>query len=825
MPADIVIRIGAAEDRSVDAVFADINKRAQRAFGAVRSESKRAAKEHQQNSGQILFTEKEQARFAIAETRRAAAARIAIERDRFRENSRLNRQLLAEASKTERAMAVQAAKASRERAAAKISEINQVERAEAQHQQRLIRMQISAAKEQNRATRNAAREQARADYRASREIDRFATRTSHRATRFFFPAPEGALGYSKRVAGDLMRGAGVDFSLSGGVQRARERESAAVALSNQGWNPDTTKFQDRISAKELQGIAKSQAARLGVSATDVLAGMTKFTDVTGDLETAKQVIGDIGLLARATGTDLESAAGAAADMAAQLPEDMKGAERQQAMQALLSTAAMQGKRGAVEVKDLARYAPRIVAQASYFAGDPKQNMIQLLATAQIARRFGGADKPATAATAVSAMVNTLQTPARVAHFREQFKRAHAAGLIQNEDIYDKSGQLRAIPDIIKDSIAAASMSKDQVISFKKMWGNVLGAKGPTGLRSIYNKAEAADKGSGLAAIDKEFAKFTGALDVEAQGKMLGEVLETTGAKAELFQAKFDQVTENLAGKLLPTLEQLQPTVLALADAFSKAIAWAAGNPWEAVMVLLGASVARAATESLGRLMLERVIAGGAGMMGGKAAGGVAGAIPGVVPAAGAGTLGGVGAGVAGVAGMALAGAAAFTITTAVLDIANASVNTEEKTRQESSNNVFQEFAKEYSGATTEEGRAAAFKRAETNLQHAEDSRGFLGRMFGDDSIMPTTIAAMKDFAAKSDANKQRKADVLEYQNVTGQSANPSELALIISRELTGVLARGIPVKLTNPGDIKFDMPGADGGAMTPSTGLPVVSQH
>src|SRR5512145_2872599 len=98
-PGDIIVRIGAVSDRSVDTVFASIKEKSDRAFASVRRDSKQTAKEHQQNSNQIEFTEKEQARFVIAETRRAAAARIAIERDRFRENSRLARQLLAEEAK------------------------------------------------------------------------------------------------------------------------------------------------------------------------------------------------------------------------------------------------------------------------------------------------------------------------------------------------------------------------------------------------------------------------------------------------------------------------------------------------------------------------------------------------------------------------------------------------------------------------------------------------------------------------------------------------------------------------------------------------------
>lgn len=784
MANDIVVRVGAVLDRSYDAVMAEIASKTARAqrTGASRS-----------GSGTGMYGPGQ------AEFIKATAYRDKLQRDSERrqvsEHEKAERQRTAATLREVRNRASAEMALQRQRSSALNSQYRAEERAAASHENNLARNRVMTAR------------------RSDREIDRFATRTSHRATRFFFPPPEGAIGFAKRTALDIARGAGVDFSLSAGIGKGREREAAAVQLSNQGWNPDSQAFGDRISAAELRKTAKLQAARLGLSGEEeVMTAMTKFTDVTGDLETAKTIIGDIGLLARASGTDLAAAASAAADISAQLPDEMKGVERQKTMGMLMNVAAMQGKRGAVEIKDLARYVPRIAAQAGAFGASPQNTMVQLLAATQIARRYGGAGNAAQAATATAAMVNTLKTPARVAEFRKAFKRAGLQG--EHSDVYDaKTGQLRDIQSIIKDSITAAGASKDPQIAFKKMWGNVMGAKGPEGMRNIYQKAGGGK--AGLDAIDAEFKKFTAALDPAAQQKMLEAATSTTEATANRFQQKLDEVTEKMGASLLPALERLAPTVLSLAEKFSGLLQWVANNPFQAVVVAMTAAVGRAGIESGIRMILDRAAVSllGGGTTG---AGGIGGAGVGAA-FAGKGAVGGAVTGLSIVAAMAAVGVAAYTTTDALLKLADASNQKSQQERAKSSNELQLEGANAIENAQTPLEQQMALSEAKRKITEAD------AKATGGGGLSAEAKKAIESLEARSTAKidrgtqQQRNAQQLAgagvgFSATQGQGITSESIAHALVQVLTGA---PIMVKVNNFSDMPT-MTSVNGGATSGS---------
>lgn len=788
MANDIVVRVGAVLDRSFDVVMGEVEKKTERAQRASTRSGGGGA-----GGGDVYGPGRREFAKAIAYNERLQAA---SERKQIAEHERAERQRTVSTVREASRRAAAEAALQRQRSAALMSQYRSEERAAEISERKMARTRMMESS------------------RANREIDRFATRTSHRATRFFFPPPEGALGTMKRIGLDVARGAGVDFSLSGGIAKARERQSAAVALSNQGWNPDAQSFESRISAAELRKVAKEQAARLGLKGEEeVMGAMTKFTDVTGDLETAKAVIGDIGLMARASGTDLEAAASAAADISAQLPDELKGVERQKTMSMLMNVAAMQGKRGAVEVKDLARYVPRIAAQAGAFGAPADQTIVQLLAATQIARRYGGAGNAAQAATATAAMVNTLKTPARVGAFRSAFKKAGMTG--EHADIYDaKTGQLRAIPDIIKDSIVAASVSKDPQIAFKKMWGNVMGAKGPEGFRNVFMKAGGGK--AGLEAIDAEFKKFTAALDPEAQKKMLAEVANTTEATANRFQQKLDETTEKLGNNLMPALEKLAPVVLQIAEKFSSLVTWAAGNPFQAVVLAMTASVARAGIESGIRAILDRaavsMLGGGAGGVGGAGGAGPAGAF------AGKGLLGGTATALALVA----VGVAAYETTTALLKLADASRRADEQARVKTMNELELEGAKKINEAENPLARQTAFSEAQQKIIEA-DNKLTGNTLPGAGNVSPEAKRAIAKLKEEYESRnlrgteQQRNAQELAGAGVgfsagKGQGISSDSIAHAMVQVLTGA---PINVRINNFDDMPT-MTSASGGDSTGS---------
>lgn len=768
MANDIVVRVGAVLDRSYDAVMAEIA-----------SKSERARRNNSRQSGADMYGPG-RAEFAKALAYRDKLQQ-ASERRQLTEHERAERQKTAATLREVRTRASAEMALQRQRNSALQSQYRAEERAATTHENNLARNRAMVAR------------------RSDREIDRFASRTSHRATRFFFPPPEGALGFAKRTALDIARGAGVDFSLSAGIGKAREREAAAVQLSNQGWNPDAQAFGDRISAAELRKTAKLQAARLGLSGEDeVMTAMTKFTDVTGDLSTAKTIIGDIGLLARASGTRLDEAASAAADMSAQLPDSMDLESRRAAMQRLLGVAAMQGKRGAVEMKDLARYMPKIVSSAGAFGGRPEDNMVKLMAISQVARRYGGAPNAAVASTSVAAMVNTLKTPARVAQFKQH-----------GVNVYDEQGKLRDIQAIIKESIVSAK----NPVEFKKMWANVQGARAVEGFKTIYQKAGGGK--SGLEAIDAEFKKFTAALDPAAQQKMLEASTSTTEAASNRFQQKLDEVTEKMGASLLPALERLAPTVLSLAEKFSGLLQWVADNPFKAVVVAMTAAVGRAGIESGIRMMIDRaatsLLGGGATGAGGVGGAGVGAAF------AGKGAVGVAVTGLTMVAAVAAVGVAAYTTTEALLKLADASNQKSQQERAKSSNDLQREGATAIESAQDPLSQQMALSEAKRKITEAD------AKITGGGGLSSEAKKAIQSLEERSTAKtdrgiqQQRNAQQLASAGVgfsatQGQGISSESIAHALVQVLTGA---PIMVKVNNFSDMP-SMTSVNGGATSGS---------
>lgn len=783
MPADIIVRIGAAQDRSIDSVFTDIEKRSKRAFETTRRESGKATSDQQKQNSQLMLSAKQ-----------VASMQLKIERDMYREKSRLNRAIAVEQLRTERATALAQARLNRERTRDRLATISQEEKAERESQARMVKAQQAVQREMNRVQRQAARERYREEYKQAREIDRFATRTSHRATRFFFPRPEGALGYSKRVAGDLMRGAGIDMSLSGGVARARERETAGMGLAQ----------QERIATGKSQGGAFWAGKSLEVGAalkTDpeqVTEMMRAFTGKTGDFEAAAKHAQDLAAMTLASGANMGEMGSAAGFVYNQLKGMPDAAERTlDVMRGIVGQTAV----GAVEMEEYASQMGRIAANAKMFQGDVSKNILELSALTQLSIAEGGATSGADAARSIAAFANTTSKGQRINAFKK-----HGVNLFNEEGT-----QKRPILDIIKDSLIA---SKGNIPAMTQMWADTLGQKPIRGLTNAFNEAGGGEKGW-QAALEKIKPFMSAQLTKETEKANLEDYNKTTAARAAEFQNKLDVITTSMANRLLPALEQLAPKALELANTFSDAVAWAAGNPWQAVMVLLGASVARAATESFGRLILERGIHGllGGAVGGGGGATGVGSGVAGLLSSGGASVGGALSGGMGVVAnsmGALALGAATFMITTAVLNSASTVVNEAKERQAKSGNGIFFDFQEEYGNAKTDEERAAAVKRAKTNLEQDEGSRGFVYRLFGNSDIYRNTLAAIDSSARDMDARRQFASDKATLDNArgsqvdaNGKQVSVTDITAVVARELTGQLSKTLQVRVTNTEDFKL----------------------
>ena len=250
MAAKIKIVVGAALDRSVDAVFASVEKRAQRTQKAVERAFVGGSGGYRSAPTRMPGLEKAS----------ASAARRVVD-----DQAKAWRQIgkLAEAELTKAAKA--------------------------------------GAREQMKASRDQAR-----------QLDRFATRTSHRATRFALPtAPLGSM--AKRVGSDLMRGIGVDFSLGSALQRSVGLQRSAIALSNQGFQAGSATNGKRVGAAPLIGEARAAGEKFGTDPAEMLDALGRFTSLTGDLATGRSILTDMASLATATGASVGDMADAYAN--------------------------------------------------------------------------------------------------------------------------------------------------------------------------------------------------------------------------------------------------------------------------------------------------------------------------------------------------------------------------------------------------------------------------------------------------------------------------------------------------------------------------------
>lgn len=489
-------------------------------------------------------------------------------------------------------------------------------------------------REAAKQTKDAAREIERQMAQQDRARDRFATRTSHRAVRFLFPNPIGAFGMASRVGHDLLRGAGVDFSVAGSMSRAVGVQSLATQLSNQGFRAgEKGPAGERVESSTIEAEARSVGKSLSIDPAKLLEAQTKFVDVTGSLDESRKNMKGLAEIAIATGTDFTAMSEAAGNISRHLADTPDKAEK---LAGIMRVLAGQGKVGSIEIKDFATQMSKIAAIAPKFAGDVGENITKLTTIAQLSRAEGGSANAAQAATATARFVDTFTTGARL-------KKFAALGI----DPYTDKGhtQLKDPFEIIRQSIIK---TKGSATALGDLFKSVMSQRAITALSNAFNQAGGGK--AGVAAVNSSLATFgkESAITKEEVAADVAKNQETIAAKAQKFQDQLDEVVSKLATDVIPAFEKMSPTILRVVEAFGNLIDFAAKNPVEAIVLAVAAAIGRAGLESTFRAGVEKLIVNSLGGAGGAA--GAAGV--GTAEAAaigGAGTAGtGAGAAAAGV---------------------------------------------------------------------------------------------------------------------------------------------------------------------------------
>lgn len=465
---------------------------------------------------------------------------------------------------------------------------------------------------------------ARAERRAR---DAFAARTSYRSIRNMV-----GMGHSAaRLGNDILRGAGVDFSVQGSVSRAVQTQSAAIGIAQQ--ERIATNGSTR-GAAYYESFARKKSEELSVDPAKLIGMFRSFTGKTGDFGAAEKLTAPLASLGVASDTDLTQMGDAAGFVYNQLKNLPDAGQRVIAvMRGIVGQTAV----GSVEMKDYATQMGRIAANANKFEGSVDKNIMKLSALAQLSIESGGASSAADAARSVGSFANTFGKTARIS----AFKKAHVQLFTD-----DKQDTLRDPFEIVKDSFRN---TKGNIPQLADMFADTLGRKPVTALGQAYKGAGGGEEG--IKAVEAQLGRYMNAqISEKVEKENVADYLKSDAARAQKFQNNLDKIVSSLAERVLPQLEKLAPVALDLAENFGKLVGAAVENPGMTILAAIVASIGQAGIGAALRTHIDRTFMGGAG------AGGIGGSEPrrlysgtGTNAANGAtwsGALGAVGAGAA-----------------------------------------------------------------------------------------------------------------------------------------------------------------------------------
>lgn len=254
----------------------------------------------------------------------------------------------------------------------------------------------------------------------------------------------GAAG--KRAGGFAAKGAGMAAAGAAGVAAAGIVGVASMVDDAVSLERGLTRYQIATDASaesmgEFRDALKRTSAEAGINRQELLNGVSAYVALTGDAAGAASSMKMFGKVANATSSSMDDIAAVAASMKNNLGIDPKDFE------AGFSALSVQGKAGAVELRELAAQLAGIAPSFSKFDGGMgTKGLIQMGAALQVVRQGFGSS--AEAATGMRALMTSLQRNATKFGKKKIFYT-------------DENGkkQLRDIRDIV-DAIGNSKLARD-----------------------------------------------------------------------------------------------------------------------------------------------------------------------------------------------------------------------------------------------------------------------------------------------------------------------------------------------------------------------------
>jgi hypothetical protein len=390
-------------------------------------------------------------------------------------------------------------------------------------------------------------------------------------------------GRAMSVGGSIARGAGVDLDVGSQVGKAVSLGQSSIDITNSGF---LAKGQN-ATASDVAATKNSIISAGDSSKTDygtVAAGLDQFVSITGKLEEGKQVIANIGNLAKASGakfSDLAQAAGEVSNALGDVPDKGK------AIDAVLRQIAYSGAQGSVEIKDMAEYGARLTGTARLISDEQHraEGIAQMSVLAQTVRAFTKTDA-AEASGAAKSFVEDMGNYRNIKGKKTGMGSVFGGEEEASKVIFSDKGRTQMNSP---ESIIAAVYDKtkgDQVL-IAQAFGNKQGRAVVEAFSEVYKK-------SGTAGIHAEFKRLGGSM-TEEQVKNAADLSKNSDASnVTAFNNELTKIADSMAGKVLPALEKAGPQLLALADSTAKVVAWAVSNPGEAITLAIAASIGKAA---------------------------------------------------------------------------------------------------------------------------------------------------------------------------------------------------------------------------------------
>lgn len=386
-----------------------------------------------------------------------------------------------------------------------------------------------------------------------------ALRSGGNVAREVFGMGRSAVGSGFGVAMSGLGGMGVQVDAGHMVKQNSDLETLATSVSNSGYMAGDRRNGQRVDKNRLMEQAFSVGNSTGTDANVALEGLAKFTAKTGDLQTGRDILQQMAVLSKATGTNLGDMLDASGDVANQLG-DVEG--KGELIRSVMTSIAAQGKLGAVEIRDLAKQMAKVAASATMYTGNRVEVMKDMGALVQGARGTGGAVSASQAATSLGSFTNVFGKGARRKAFDEAGVKVEAA---------DK--QLRRPIEIIKDALRATG---GDTVEMHKMFADVASQKITRPYETAFKDAGGGE--AGIVAVQKKFDDLRSATIAEEEvARSFANAMKNSQSQTEIFNNQMRQSALRMQQDLTPAMQQLAPAVVNATKSLANAVTWLTGD--------------------------------------------------------------------------------------------------------------------------------------------------------------------------------------------------------------------------------------------------------